>query len=158
MNRIDYASILNAIHAEVVTQAPGQSADYIPELAHVKPNQFGMYLHHNDGTHAATGQWEQAFSIQSVIKVLNLSLAYRPLDGDLWQRVGVEPSGTAFNSLGHLEHEHGVPRNPFSNAGALVVCDVLMRLYPDPRAEVLNTIHALTGKPTDPDQPHHRGF
>ena len=51
----------------------------------------------------------------------------------IWTRVGKEPSGDPFNSLVLLEHEHGVPRNPFINAGALVVTDTLMHHTRDPK-------------------------
>jgi glutaminase len=64
-------------------------------------------------------------SIQSISKA-NVALAFS-LDERIWERVGVEPSGTAFNSLIQLEHEKGIPRNPFINAGA-IVADILVSL------------------------------
>jgi glutaminase len=65
------------------------------------------------------------FSLQSISKLFALILAL-PAQGDgLWARVGREPSGNAFNSLVQLEYERGIPRNPFINAGALVVTDLL---------------------------------
>jgi len=64
------------------------------------------------------------FSIQSISKVFALTLALGKVGDQLWQRVGREPSGNPFNSIVQLEAEHGVPRNPFINAGAIVVCDV----------------------------------
>ena len=66
------------------------------------------------------------FSIQSISKVFTLTLALGKVGDALWDRVGREPSGTAFNSIVQLEHERGIPRNPFINAGAIVVADVVL--------------------------------
>jgi glutaminase len=58
--------------------------------------------------------------------VFALTLALGKHGESLWSHVGREPSGSAFNSIVQLEHEHGIPRNPFINAGAIVVSDVLL--------------------------------
>ncbi|WP_154222284.1 glutaminase [Marinicella rhabdoformis] len=145
---MNYQQAINKVYQTVLQGSRlGEAADYIPELARVDADQMGVYLHHNDLSSASAGAWDQNFSIQSVVKVLTLSMAYQKLGSDIWHRVGVEPSGTPFNSLGHLEHEQGVPRNPFSNAGALVVCDVLLDLFDDPRAAMLQMIRESTGNP-----------
>src|SRR5690348_10089309 len=73
----------------------------------------------------------QRFSIQSISKVFTLALVIAGDGAALWTRVGREPSGTPFNSLVQLEYEHGIPRNPFINAGALVVTDRLLSLTGD---------------------------
>jgi glutaminase len=52
-------------------------------------------------------------------------------------KVGVEPSGTAFNSLIQLEHEKGIPRNPFINAGAIVIADILVSCLKNPKDDFL---------------------
>ncbi|WP_421976557.1 glutaminase [Roseivirga seohaensis] len=105
---------------------PGKVASYIPELGSVDPNKFGVYLTTLKGENFSHGDFNEKFSIQSIAKVLSLVLAYE-LEGEkLWKRVGVEPSGTAFNSLVQLEHDKGIPRNPLINSGALVVCDILV--------------------------------
>src|SRR5690606_29998880 len=64
--------------------------------------------------------------IQSISKVFTLAMALGRAGDRLWNRVGKEPSGNPFNSIVQLEHEKGVPRNPFVNAGALVVTDTLL--------------------------------
>ncbi len=70
------------------------------------------------------------------------------LEGDeLWQRVDVEPSGTPFNSLVQLEYEKGIPRNPFINAGAIVICDVLLDHLVDPKQDLLAFIREMSGNP-----------
>lgn len=148
MNPIDYQHIIEQIHRSLMEeQVIGETADYIPELAQVNVDQMGIYVLDQSGHSYQTGDWQQPFSIQSVVKVLTLCMAYSELGTELWQRVGVEPSGTPFNSLGHLEHEQGVPRNPFSNAGALVICDVLMGLYEDPLAALLDLIRQTSTNP-----------
>jgi glutaminase len=107
----------------------GKVADYIPPLAQVSPDKFGIAVVMADGTVHAAGDAEEPFSIQSISKVFALTLALGAVGDQLWRRVGREPSGSAFNSIVQLETEHGIPRNPFINAGAIVVADVLLSGY-----------------------------
>ena len=102
----------------------GSVASYIPELAKVDPGQFGIAIATADGDMITGGDCGVGFSIQSISKVFALTLALGKVGDQLWERVGREPSGTAFNSIVQLEHEHGIPRNPFINAGAIVVTDI----------------------------------
>ena len=104
----------------------GRVADYIPALARVDPRHFGIAVVTCDGRAASAGDTEIPFSIQSISKIFTLTLALERLGGDLWARVGREPSGSRFNSIVQLEQENGVPRNPLINAGALVVTDTLL--------------------------------
>jgi glutaminase len=109
----------------------GRVADQIPVLASADPRAFGLAIATVEGEVHGVGDWRQRFSIQSISKVFTLALAIAN-DGEmLWARVGREPSGTPFNSLVQLEYEHGIPRNPFINAGALVVTDRLLTLTGD---------------------------
>ncbi len=107
----------------------GSVADYIPELARVDPNQFALALVTADGTVIAAGDDEVPFSIQSVSKVFTLALALGRTGERIWDRVGREPSGDPFNSIVQLEHERGIPRNPFINAGAIVITDSILSHY-----------------------------
>jgi glutaminase len=118
-------SIVGAI-VEEMRAAPqrGQVARYIPSLADVDPAGFGIAIVTHDGTVTTGGDAETGFSIQSISKVFALTLALGKVGDRLWDRVGREPSGTAFNSIVQLEVERGIPRNPFINAGAIVVTDV----------------------------------
>jgi glutaminase len=142
----DFTAVLGEIHAEIRPHlADGRVADYIPELAAVPREQFGMALVELDGTVHACGAAGQVFSIQSVSKIFTLTLALKALGNDLWRRVGREPSGSAFNSLLHLEYEDGRPRNPFINAGALVVTDAVLALHADATGAVLDTVRRLSG-------------
>jgi glutaminase len=104
----------------------GAVADYIPELAQVDPGRFGLCVILADGTTATAGDAEEPFSIQSISKVFTLTLALGMAGDRLWERVGREPSGSAFNSIVQLEYEKGVPRNPFINAGAIAVTDLIL--------------------------------
>ena len=100
----------------------GKVANYIPALAKVPAAKLGMAVFTNQGDVIKAGDADEAFSIQSISKALSLTLAmnlYQP--EEIWSRVGKEPSGQAFNSLIQLEMEQGIPRNPFINAGAIVV-------------------------------------
>lgn len=104
----------------------GRVATYIPMLAGIDPGKFAIAVATVDGETFVTGDADEPFSIQSISKVFTLTLALGKLGNSLWQRVGREPSGSAFNSIVQLEHEHGIPRNPFVNAGAIVVSDVIL--------------------------------
>lgn len=124
---MDLQAILDGIGAEMVA-APerGRVADYIPELARVSPDHFGMAVCTADGQTFTAGEATTPFSIQSISKVFTLAIALGRLGDQLWTRVGREPSGLAFNSMIQLEHERGIPRNPFINAGAIVVTDAIL--------------------------------
>jgi glutaminase len=98
-----------------------------------------------EGDKFAFGDWDVRFSIQSIAKVFSYVLAYSRIKSELWERVGVEPSGTAFNSLVQLESDKGIPRNPFINAGAIVICDILVSQLDSPKEEVLSFIRELSG-------------
>ena len=114
--------------AEAMRQRPdrGEVASYIPELARVDPGLFGIAVVDVDGRVAAAGDCDVPFSIQSISKVFTLTLALGMVGDALWRRVGREPSGNPFNSIVQLERERGVPRNPFINAGAIAVTDVIV--------------------------------
>lgn len=104
----------------------GKVADYIPGLAKISPARFGLCVIEENGAVHEAGDAELPFSIQSVSKVFTLTMALQKHGDELWRRVGREPSGSAFNSIVQLESEGGIPRNPFINAGALVVSDVVL--------------------------------
>jgi glutaminase len=111
-----------------IAQRPdrGEVASYIPELARVDVKSFGLVVIDAEGNVAAGGDSEVPFSIQSISKVFTLTLALGMVGDRLWRRVGREPSGSPFNSIVQLERERGIPRNPFINAGAIVVTDVIL--------------------------------
>lgn len=123
----DIDHILQEIYATLSPRfGEGKVADYIPQLARVDVRRFGMAVLTLDGSAHLVGDAETAFSIQSISKVLMLTLALGKHGEAIWSRVGREPSGSAFNSIVQLEAEHGIPRNPFINAGAIVMTDLLL--------------------------------
>ena len=130
------------------TEDKGQLASYIPELAHVNPNKFGIHISTVDQQSYGTGDYTDRFSIQSIAKVLSLSLAYRMVGEKIWERLGVEPSGSAFNSLVQLEKDNGIPRNPFINAGALVISDILLSKLVKPKEDFLAYVRSLSNNDT----------
>src|SRR3954447_23758366 len=114
--------------ADEMAQRPdrGEVATYIPQLACADANAFALAVIDHAGNVAAGGNAEIPFSIQSISKVFTLTLALGKAGDRLWRRVGREPSGSAFNSIVQLEYERGKPRNPFINAGAIAVTDVIL--------------------------------
>ena len=145
---MDYQSILNQIKAETHNLRPeGNVASYIPELKNVNPDKFGIHLKTITGEDFAIGDSNEKFSIQSISKVFMLHLAFSMAGDSIWQRVGVEPSGNPFNSLIQLEFDLGIPRNPFINAGALVISDILLSLLKNPKDDYLNFIKKISNSP-----------
>jgi glutaminase len=138
--------------ADEMRQRPdrGEVASYIPELARVDAKSFGLVVIDAEGNVAAAGDSETAFSIQSISKVFTLTLALGKVGDRLWRRVGREPSGSAFNSIVQLEYERGIPRNPFINAGAIAVTDLILSGH-QPRevlGEILRFIRFLADDPS----------
>lgn len=126
----------------------GEVASYIPSLGEVDPDQFGMCVAMADGTLYGAGDWQVPFSIQSLSKVYSLALVMSYDYDSIWQRVSREPSGTPFNSMVQLEADKGIPRNPFINAGALVVTDRLLSLTGDAAVSIRGLLRLESGNPS----------
>lgn len=143
---MEYQVVLEEIALEVKGMAdPGRVPAYIPELSRVDPGKLGVFLAPLDGDDCGFGDCNERFSVQSIAKVLALGLAF-DLEGEaLWKRVGVEPSGSPFNSLVQLEYEGGIPRNPLINAGALVLCDILVSRLGRPEQAFLEYVRSISG-------------
>ena len=146
---IDFKNILDVIVNEAKSEKDkGLVASYIPELAKIDKNKFGISLIDHLGKSYYAGDAKEQFSIQSISKVLSLSMAFRILGDDLWKRVGVEPSGDPFNHLSLLEMENGIPRNPLINAGAIVIADVLISELKNPKKEFLSYVQQIANDTT----------
>ena len=144
----DCQAVLDAIVRDVQPLLEqGRVADYIPLLAQVPRERFGIAVATLDGGLYCAGDASEPFSIQSISKVFTLTLALEAVGERLWERVGREPSGSAFNSLVQLEHERGIPRNPFINAGAHVLSDVVLTHCRQPRQTLLDFVRARCGNP-----------
>jgi len=145
---MDYQSVLNEVYNEVqAMNLRGRTASYIPELEKIDASKFGIALLTVAGELVMVGDADERFSIQSISKVFTLAMVFPKLKDALWTRVGVEPSGNAFNSLAQLEYENGVPRNPLINAGALVITDSIMDQSKTPFNDILNFINQLIDGP-----------
>jgi len=143
---MNYDKILREIYDEVTPLIKqGRVVEYIPALAAVPASKFGMAVCTLDGDVYTIGDTDERFSIQSISKVYALTLAFKMVGEDMWERVGKEPSGNPFNSLVQLEYERGIPRNPLINAGALVIADILLSRIPDPKHEILKFVKNVSG-------------
>lgn len=132
--------------AEKKDKAPPSAADF---------KKFGIAVLARDGSLVSAGNARVAFPLQSISKVFALEVALEALGERLWERIGREPSGDPFNSIIDLERDKGRPRNPFINAGALVVCDVLAGLGgpAGPSRHVVKLIESLLDGETPPLHP-----
>ncbi|MFJ9552056.1 glutaminase [Streptomyces erythrochromogenes] len=127
---MDYQSLLEKITRAANPSAlgDGTAADYIPALGNTDPTRFGFAVTDITTRVHGTGDWEVPFTIQSLSKLFTLAMVVAFEGDNVWNRVGKEPSGSPFNSLTQLERDQGIPRNPFVNAGALVLTDRLISL------------------------------
>ncbi|MDP2685671.1 MAG: glutaminase [Aequorivita sp.] len=140
----DYQAILEEIHTSLKTvENTGEVANYIPELANVSKDKFGIHLQLITGENYSVGDATEKFSIQSISKVLSLAKAFQLVGNDLLERVDVEPSGNPFNHLSLLELENGIPRNPLINSGAIVIADVLLSHLKNPKEDFLHFVREI---------------
>lgn len=142
---MNYQKVIEKLE-EKISRLPntGKIADYIPELKKVNPEKFGLHLSSVSGNDYAFGDSTETFSIQSISKVYTLALAKEIVGNDLWKRVNVEPSGNSYNSLTQLENEKGIPRNPFINAGSIVIADVLLSVLENPKDDLLKFVRKIS--------------
>ena len=142
---MDYQSIIREIAREVkIYRSEGEAASYIPELARVNPEKFAIHLLTVEGEEFGFGDYTEKFSIQSISKVFTLAQVISMIGEKIFERVGVEPSGSPFNSIIQLEYEKGIPRNPFINAGAIVVADTLVTLLDNPKEDFLDFVRKMS--------------
>lgn len=104
----------------------GKVATYIPELAKANPNHLGVCIVTKDGDVYHCGDWQEEFTIQSISKTMSLMLALETVGYDkVFSKVGVEPTGDAFNSIVKLETRDLRPLNPMINAGAIATASCI---------------------------------
>nr|WP_038533276.1 glutaminase [Formosa agariphila] len=145
---MNFKAVVQNIYKDVKDiEDKGELASYIPELARIDSKNFGVHISTMDHSNFGVGNCYDKFSIQSIAKVLSLIMAYKILGKKIWERVDVEPSGNAFNSLVQLEAENGIPRNPFINAGALVISDILLSELEHPKEEFLAFVRDIANQP-----------
>ncbi|MDP1526916.1 MAG: glutaminase A [Rhodocyclaceae bacterium] len=143
---------LKGLHAKHAGFSEGQVADYIPELAKADPNWFGICIATRDGHVYEVGDTRQPFTIQSISKALTYGLALEDRGEDfMLSRVGVEPSGDAFNAIS-LKPGSGAPFNPMINAGAIATCGQILNQDGRSRYErILACLSAYAGRSLDMD-------
>jgi glutaminase len=149
MENMDFATIIKEICQNLqIKDWGGKVASYIPELANINESKFGVHLLTTNGESFSHGDSSEKFSIQSISKVLSLAFIFPAIGEDIWKRIGVEPSGDPFNSIVQLEYENGIPRNPFINAGALVVADIILSKTKNAKKEYLEFVNQIAGTTT----------
>jgi glutaminase len=118
LSRAAIEAALDIVMAEAAPlRLDGKVANYIPALARVPADRFGIAVATVDGRVHERGAAREEFSIQSISKLFTLALAVDLLGDDVWARIGRSPTNAAFNALGWLETERGTPTTPLSMRG-----------------------------------------
>lgn len=130
MTRIRAVDELKAIVTQIAREISDEAQE-IERAADAKeeglaPGPFGIAVVTTSGDLVSGGAAQTPFPLQSIAKVFALELALCAVGDGIFERVGREPSGDPFNSIVDLERTKGIPRNPFVNAGALAVVDILV--------------------------------
>jgi glutaminase len=129
--------VLASVHERHAPNTAGALADYIPELASVEPNRFGLALATTGGKIFTVGDADHPFTIQSISKAFVYCLALELVGRDaVLERVGVEPSGDAFNAIVFDPHTNR-PFNPMVNAGAITVSGIIRDVAGDGAFELI---------------------
>ncbi|NTU83380.1 MAG: glutaminase A [Chloroflexales bacterium] len=143
-----FQAALEDLHDELRAVDEGRVASYIPELARANPGWFGICVATVDGRVFAVGDAEQPFTIQSVSKPFMYGLALEDIGREgMLERVGVEPTGDAFNAI-VLDEATNRPYNPMVNAGAIAVAGHIQGADPTERLNrVLAMFERYAGRP-----------
>ena len=147
---LDY---LESVRARYQALSDGNVADYIPELARVEPDRFGICIATRDGHVYEVGDSRHPFTIQSVSKPLTYGLALEDKgEAAVLAKIGVEPSGDAFNAIS-LKAQTGAPRNPLINAGAIAACGLVAGATVEQKStHILDAFSRYAGRALDVDE------
>jgi glutaminase len=145
-------SSLEEIYTKYRRDFSGHVATYIPELANADPRLFGIALVTADGQFYGSGDSDHQFTIQSISKAFVYGFALEDHGVDyVLERVGVEPTGEAFNSI-VFDERHNRPFNPMVNAGAIATTALIKGSdYQERRTRLLAKFSALAGRPLQVD-------
>ena len=131
----DFSENIDKMFKEVIKNKSGELASYIPPLAKVDPDQFGISIVTVDGQVYQKGDFDVDFSLQSMCKPFNYCFALEKLGLELVHKhVGQEPSGRQFNDLTLLTRSlksnsekklTSIPFNPMINAGAIMTAGLI---------------------------------
>lgn len=140
-------------HRDFAGLTDGHNADYIPVLAQVPSDLFGIVIVTVDGTVHAVGDTDHPFAIESISKVFTLAAVMQAIGADaVQQKIGVDPTGMPFNSVMALELHDDAPLNPFVNAGAITTTALVQGANTDEQwATILGTMDAFAGHPLNVD-------
>jgi len=126
-NTLSLQNIVENVYEQFADVNEGEVATYIPELGKANPADFGICLVTVDGQVFRAGDWQKEFTIQSICKPFAFQLALEEHGRErTLERVGVEPSGDAFNSI-ELDPRTMRPYNPMINAGAIAVASLIKK-------------------------------
>lgn len=144
---------LEDLHQRLLPLREGEVASYIPELTQADPEWFGIALVTVDGNVYQVGDSRQGFTVQSISKAITYGLALEDQGIEqVFARVGVEPSGEAFNSIS-LEPGTGRPLNPMINAGAIATTGLIEGATREARlARILARFEKYVGHPVTVDE------
>jgi glutaminase len=124
---LEIEQLVERIYQKYRSIDDGDVATYIPELAKADAGQFGICLATVDGRVVCAGDWEHEFTIQSICKPFAFQMALEEFGREeTLRRVGVEPTGDAFNSI-ELESGTMRPFNPMVNAGAIAISSLIKK-------------------------------
>src|SRR5436190_17962365 len=148
-----FRAVLSELHAKYKTVQDGAVANYIPELAKANPDWFGISVVTADGTTFDVGDHGVLFTIQSVSKPFVYGMAIEDHGREhTLTKVGVEPTGDAFNSLIRLDERSKRPQNPMVNAGAIATADLIVGADPAARVNrLLDDLRRYSGRPLNVD-------
>ena len=152
-----FSETMTSQFAEVVLNEDGQQATYIPPLAEVNPDQFGISAVSVDGQLLEIGDSETDFSVQSACKPFNYCIALDVLGADtVHKHIGMEPSGQAFNARVLMSDGTGRPHNPMINAGAIMAAALIKSDMPLHRR--LDHVREMWSKMTGGSTPRFNAF
>jgi len=155
----DVQRSLDAAHERYASLDEGANADYIPALAEVDPDLFGIVLVTTDGTVYTSGDVETEVSIQSVSKVFTMAKVFEESGTDaIFDVIGVDATGMRFNSIVAVEIAHGIAggpeMNPLVNAGAIAATSMLRGETRDEIwTSLLSFYSEFAGRPLSVNQP-----
>ena len=143
---------LNALRERLLPEDGGTVNDSIPKLAAANPRHCGIAIVLPDGTVRASTDADIPFSIQSAVKPFLFALALEDTNGAALDRIGIEPTGEAFDAI-KLESGTGRPPNPMVNAGALLTAALVNGNDVDARTErILSGLSAFAGRRLEVDE------
>ena len=140
---------LKTAHSKFASTSEGKNADYIPALAEVPSELFGIVVATADGQVYEVGDSDYSFAIESISKLFTLALVIDAIGPEqIREKIGVEPTGMPFNSVLAIEEEGHRGVNPFVNAGAIATASLVPADSPEQRwAAILETMCTFAGRP-----------